>query len=477
MLPDQQLGQGDSGGARRRTGRSPPGRGRSRPGALHDLAQRAGRRPTRGRRDRRAPPRGRCACESSWSRWCRPDEQAARGVTRPESGSSSPVITCSSVVFPSPLRPTMPTRSPAVDAEGDVVEEGPDAVRLGDVNRLRPQHLPQCADLHLQIVLFDHETGPDEVEQLVLRDQPIAPLDERQQHVERPRAEWGRRTVGSQLAGGRTQLEAAKAVDGSHGGCSKGWPNRAAEWRMYANAGVQDDIGTNIDRLRCARPWRPVHDSGRRPPRQDPGASTRAGSDESCRMTREPPQERESTSRRTAVATNEKWMQRRRVVQAFGAVGALGAVGGAKLAWAQAGKIKVGFMLPYTGTFAALGAAIENGFRLYVAEQGGKLGGREIEYFKVDDESEPSKARRQRQQADQARQGRRRRRHRALRRADGDGQGRAGDQHAADHSERRRRRRPPGRCARRTSSAPRSPTGSRATRWAWSLREEATRPR
>ena len=55
-------------------------------------------------------------------------------------------------------------------------------------------------------------------------------------------------------------------------------------------------------------------------------------------------------------------------------------------------KIKVGFMLPFTGTFAALGTAIENGFKLYVQQQGGKLGGREIEYFKVDDESEPSKA-------------------------------------------------------------------------------------
>jgi branched-chain amino acid transport system substrate-binding protein len=55
-------------------------------------------------------------------------------------------------------------------------------------------------------------------------------------------------------------------------------------------------------------------------------------------------------------------------------------------------KIKVGFMLPYTGTYAALGNAIENGFKLYVQEQGGKLGGQEVEYFKVDDESEPSKA-------------------------------------------------------------------------------------
>ncbi|WP_114971994.1 ABC transporter substrate-binding protein [Rhodoferax ferrireducens] len=55
-------------------------------------------------------------------------------------------------------------------------------------------------------------------------------------------------------------------------------------------------------------------------------------------------------------------------------------------------KLKVGLMLPYTGTFAALGNAIENGFRLHVAEQGGKLSGREIEFVKVDDESDPSKA-------------------------------------------------------------------------------------
>ena len=61
------------------------------------------------------------------------------------------------------------------------------------------------------------------------------------------------------------------------------------------------------------------------------------------------------------------------------------------LARAQSGKIRVGLMLPYTGTFAQLGVAIENGFRLAIDEQGGKLGGREIEYFKVDDESEPSK--------------------------------------------------------------------------------------
>jgi len=59
---------------------------------------------------------------------------------------------------------------------------------------------------------------------------------------------------------------------------------------------------------------------------------------------------------------------------------------------AQAPKLKVGLMLPYSGTYAALGTAIENGFKLYVAEQGGKLAGREIDYYKVDDESDPAKA-------------------------------------------------------------------------------------
>jgi len=58
---------------------------------------------------------------------------------------------------------------------------------------------------------------------------------------------------------------------------------------------------------------------------------------------------------------------------------------------AQSNRVRVGFMLPYTGTFAQLGVAIENGVRMAIAERGGKLGGRDIEWFKVDDESEPSK--------------------------------------------------------------------------------------
>ncbi len=67
----------------------------------------------------------------------------------------------------------------------------------------------------------------------------------------------------------------------------------------------------------------------------------------------------------------------------------------ASLGMAQAApgdKVKVGLMLPYTGTYASLGNAITNGFKQYVAENGGKLGGREVEYYTVDDESDPAKA-------------------------------------------------------------------------------------
>jgi branched-chain amino acid transport system substrate-binding protein len=65
---------------------------------------------------------------------------------------------------------------------------------------------------------------------------------------------------------------------------------------------------------------------------------------------------------------------------------------GAPWVRAQGAPLKVGLMLPYTGTFAALGNAITNAFKLYVAEKGGKLGGRAVEYVVLDDESDPAKA-------------------------------------------------------------------------------------
>ncbi len=59
---------------------------------------------------------------------------------------------------------------------------------------------------------------------------------------------------------------------------------------------------------------------------------------------------------------------------------------------AQTAPLRVGFMLPYSGTFAKLGRFIDDGFRLYVEQQGGSLGGRPIQFVQVDDESKPESA-------------------------------------------------------------------------------------
>jgi branched-chain amino acid transport system substrate-binding protein len=64
----------------------------------------------------------------------------------------------------------------------------------------------------------------------------------------------------------------------------------------------------------------------------------------------------------------------------------------ARFAIGQTAKLKLGLMLPYTGTYAQLGEAITDGLKLAITEAGGKLGGRDIEFAFVDDESEPAKA-------------------------------------------------------------------------------------
>lgn len=75
------------------------------------------------------------------------------------------------------------------------------------------------------------------------------------------------------------------------------------------------------------------------------------------------------------------------------AAAALAVASLATVAGAQSSEpIKVGLMLPNSGTFTELGKRVANGFKLYVAENGGKLGGRPVEYIALDDESDPAKA-------------------------------------------------------------------------------------
>ncbi|WP_298960586.1 ABC transporter substrate-binding protein [uncultured Methylobacterium sp.] len=77
----------------------------------------------------------------------------------------------------------------------------------------------------------------------------------------------------------------------------------------------------------------------------------------------------------------------------FGAGLAAAALGGlARPARAQGAPLKVGLMLPFSGTFASLGENIAGAFELHLAEIGNRMGGRPVQIVRLDDESDPSKA-------------------------------------------------------------------------------------
>src|SRR5436305_6507107 len=59
---------------------------------------------------------------------------------------------------------------------------------------------------------------------------------------------------------------------------------------------------------------------------------------------------------------------------------------------ATAAKLRIGLLLPYSETYAALGLNITDAMKLAATEHGGKLGGRVVEWVAVDDESDPAKA-------------------------------------------------------------------------------------
>jgi branched-chain amino acid transport system substrate-binding protein len=86
-----------------------------------------------------------------------------------------------------------------------------------------------------------------------------------------------------------------------------------------------------------------------------------------------------------------KGMSRRTLLRTGVAVAAAGMIP-TRFAIGQTAKVRVGLMLPYSGTYAGLGEAITSGVKLAVAQAGGRLGGREVEYVPLDDESNPGKA-------------------------------------------------------------------------------------
>jgi branched-chain amino acid transport system substrate-binding protein len=81
----------------------------------------------------------------------------------------------------------------------------------------------------------------------------------------------------------------------------------------------------------------------------------------------------------------------RRALLAAAAAAPLARPGFAQVA-AQGAPLRVGLMLPFSGTFAALGENIAAAFELHLAERDGQMGGRKVETVRLDDESNPANA-------------------------------------------------------------------------------------
>lgn len=59
-------------------------------------------------------------------------------------------------------------------------------------------------------------------------------------------------------------------------------------------------------------------------------------------------------------------------------------------ALAQGAPLRLGLMLPFSGTFAALGENIAAAIELHLAERNGRMGGRTVQVIRLDDESNPA---------------------------------------------------------------------------------------
>ncbi len=86
---------------------------------------------------------------------------------------------------------------------------------------------------------------------------------------------------------------------------------------------------------------------------------------------------------------------RRQFVAGAAATAGLAAAGSfvpVRVAIGGMAAVKIGILLPYSGTYAKLGEAITNALKLRIEQAGGKLGGRAIEYVAIDSEMSVPKA-------------------------------------------------------------------------------------
>ena len=77
---------------------------------------------------------------------------------------------------------------------------------------MAPEELAQRRDLHGQVVVFHHQAGPHQRQQLILAHHAIAMLDQAQQQVKGAGTQQGWLAVLQELAPGGQKLKTVKAV-------------------------------------------------------------------------------------------------------------------------------------------------------------------------------------------------------------------------------------------------------------------------
>ena len=93
--------------------------------------------------------------------------------------------------------------------------------------------------------------------------------------------------------------------------------------------------------------------------------------------------------------SNKSDNSRRRFIKSAGALAGLTAASSfvpVRFAIGAAAPVKIGILLPYSGTYAMLGNSITDAMKLRIAEAGGMLGGRAVEYIAIDSQMSVPKA-------------------------------------------------------------------------------------
>ena len=79
-------------------------------------------------------------------------------------------------------------------------------------HRVGTEHLSQAGDVLAQVVLVDHQTGPDDIQKFIVRHNPVAPFDQHQQQVIGPGTDGQRLAVAQQQPLRWAQFEAVETI-------------------------------------------------------------------------------------------------------------------------------------------------------------------------------------------------------------------------------------------------------------------------